>query len=218
MPAGSADRHRDGRRGRAVPPGGVDRAGRGPGVGAIRAARPHDGEREGRGGTVGEQARPVRRAVDGYRRAGRCGVGRGARRRAPPEARFAARMSRSSLQQHQSATGSGPPRRSGAYWSRFPLAPAGSGTEECRSPDCGGAGASSDAHPRTGRTAKGRRRPARPPDRAGRRRPTSAGCRRRTRSAPRRAPARRPPCRAARCRCRTWATARRTDIRCCNRS
>ena len=60
----------------------------------------------------------------------------------------------------------------------------------------------------------GRRRPARPPDRAGRRRPTS----------PRTVPAdraqhhvqhraRRPPCPAARCRCRTWATARTTGSR-----
>ena len=97
----------------------------------------------------------------------------GGSRRAPLEGQFAAPTARSSLQQHQSATHPGPPRRTRAYWNRFPLAPADSGTEECRSPDCGGAGASSDAHPRTGHTAKGRRRPARPPDRAGRRRPTS---------------------------------------------
>ena len=146
-----------------MPPRRVERAGRGPGGAAVRAARPDDGERAGHGRAVGCRASPGRRAVDGYRRAGRLGARRGRSRRAPLAGRFAAPMARSSLQQHQSATGSGPPRRGQAYWNRFPLASAGSGIEECRSPDCGGAGASFDAHPRTGRTAKGRRRPARPP-------------------------------------------------------
>ena len=182
---------------------------------AVRAARP-DARRTGGpwpGRSAAGQARVGERSMGTGGRS-RLGARRGRSRRAPLAGRFAAPMARSSLQQHQSATGSGPPRRAQAYWNRFPLASAGSGIEECRSPDCGGAGASSDAHPRTGRTAKGRRRPARPPDRAGRRRPTSAAHRRRTRSAPRPAPARRPPCPVGRCRCRTWATARTTDSRC----
>jgi secretion/DNA translocation related TadE-like protein len=52
--------------------------------------------------------------------------------------------------------------------------PATAGTRAARrrSPDCGGAEASHDAHPEPVSPRPGRRRPARPPDRAGRRRPT----------------------------------------------
>ena len=76
-----------------------------------------------------------------------------------------------------------------------------------------------DAHPRPAPPRRGRRRPARPPtgrpavaeDPPGDRDSPTKG--RSSPRAPRRAPSPHRPCRAGRCRCRTWATARTTGSR-----
>ena len=220
---GGGDRRRHGRRGRPLSPGRLGRAGRGAGRGAVRAARPTtaSGRAHGRD-RIGRRASPGRRAVDGYcagrtapARARRGGSRTGAARQGGSPHRRRARRCNSTDRRPPWLTAPDT-----GLLEQVPAGPGRSGNRGFAPQTAVGPERPPTPTPEPAPPRLGRRRPARPPTG----RPAAAYLRSRADTAAERvaarrpAPARRPPCPAARCRCRTWATARTTGSRCGTRS